>query len=113
MAVAEAGPQPHPPILMGGAGPKVLDRVLEYADGWAPNLQPLDGLAERCAELQRRAADAGRGTGAGDGVRARPRARVVESLREIGIARAVVWMEPCGRDEAEAELDRLAGVVVA
>ena len=37
---------------------------------------------------------------------------VVEGLRKIGIARAVVWMEPCGRDEAEAELDRLAGAVV-
>ena len=104
--------KPHPPILMGGAGPKVLDRVLEYADGWAPNLQPLDVLTERCAELQRRAADAGRAPVPVTVFVPDFEPAVVEGLREIGIARAVVWMEPCGRDEAEAELDRLAGAVL-
>ena len=53
--------QPHPPILMGGSGPKVLDRVLDYADGWAPNAEPFEVLSERHAELQRRAAERGRG----------------------------------------------------
>jgi probable F420-dependent oxidoreductase len=105
--------KPHPPILMGGAGPKVLDRVLEYADGWAPNLQPLDVLTERCAELQRRAADAGRAPVPVTVFVPDFEPALIESLREIGIARAVAWMEPCGRDEAEAELDRLAGVVLA
>jgi probable F420-dependent oxidoreductase len=28
--------QPHPPILVGGAGPTVLDRVLSFGDGWFP-----------------------------------------------------------------------------
>ena len=39
---------------------RVLDRVLEYGDGWFPNMRDLDELTTRVAELQRRAADAGR-----------------------------------------------------
>src|SRR5205814_9965333 len=28
--------EPHPPVLVGGAGEKVLDRVLRSGDGWLP-----------------------------------------------------------------------------
>lgn len=52
-----------PPVLIGGGGPTVLDRVLAHGDGWIPLRVPLSGLdafAARIAELQQRAADAGR-----------------------------------------------------
>jgi probable F420-dependent oxidoreductase len=54
--------RPHLPVLIGGNGPTVLDRVLEYGDGWAPNLvgRP-EELVTRVAELRRRAAEQGRG----------------------------------------------------
>ncbi len=29
--------KPHPPILVGGNGPRVVDRVLAYGDEWMPN----------------------------------------------------------------------------
>ena len=29
--------RPHPPILVGGNGPGVLDRVLAFGDAWFPN----------------------------------------------------------------------------
>jgi probable F420-dependent oxidoreductase len=50
--------KPHPPILLAGNGPRVLDRVLAYADGWCP--LPSSDVPQRIAELRARAADAGR-----------------------------------------------------
>jgi alkanesulfonate monooxygenase SsuD/methylene tetrahydromethanopterin reductase-like flavin-dependent oxidoreductase (luciferase family) len=29
---------PHPPILIGGHGPRVIERVIAYGDGWLPML---------------------------------------------------------------------------
>ena len=100
--------QPHPPILMGGAGPKVLDRVLDYADGWAPNAQPLDVLAERHAELQRRAGELGRGHVPVSVFIREPEGEVLQRMADIGIDRAVIWVDPSPRSAAEAALDRIA-----
>ena len=50
--------RPHPPILIGGLGPHVIDRVLAYGDGWMPF--PVPGLPDRIRELRQRARDAGR-----------------------------------------------------
>src|SRR3954454_17066158 len=51
--------RPHPPVLVGGNSERVLARVVRYGNGWIPNREA--GLAERVAELQRLAAEAGRG----------------------------------------------------
>src|SRR3954463_15535917 len=45
--------KPHPPVLVGGNGPTVLDRVLEYGDAWMPNHGA--GIADRIGELRERA----------------------------------------------------------
>lgn len=54
--------QPHPPILMGGMGPTVLDRTLEHADGWIPGHidDSFAGLGDRIAELRERSAAIGK-----------------------------------------------------
>ncbi|MBA3249957.1 MAG: LLM class F420-dependent oxidoreductase [Geodermatophilaceae bacterium] len=52
-----------PPVLVGGSGPKVFDRVLAYGDGWTPigrQTGDLSEIGDRIAELQERAAAAGR-----------------------------------------------------
>ncbi len=46
--------RPYPPVLIGGFGPTVLDRVLTLGDAWFPNFGP-DNLLERVAELRSRA----------------------------------------------------------
>jgi probable F420-dependent oxidoreductase len=51
--------RPHPPVLVGGAGPTVLDRVLAFGDAWFPN-HGRAGVIERIPELQARAEEAGR-----------------------------------------------------
>lgn len=102
--------KPHPPILMGGSGPKVLDRVLDYADGWAPNAQPFEVLAARHAELQRRAAELGRAPVPVTVFLRDPEAGVLRQMDELGVSRAVIWIEPSRRDAAEAALERLTKV---
>jgi probable F420-dependent oxidoreductase len=53
--------QPHPPVILGGGGPTVLERVVAYADGWFPGHQrDLKELGERMKVLQELAAAAGR-----------------------------------------------------
>jgi probable F420-dependent oxidoreductase len=44
---------PHPPVLVGGAGPTVIDRVLAFGDAWFPSWAP--GILDRVAELRSRA----------------------------------------------------------
>jgi probable F420-dependent oxidoreductase len=103
---------PHPPILIGGGGPKALDRVLDYGDGWAAGMQPLDVLVERCAELRERAASAGRAP-LPVTVTANFEPATVEGMRDAGVTRVLTYIEPCGRAAAEAELDRLASLADA
>ena len=53
--------QPYPPILLGGHGPKVLERVVAFADEWFPNRHGDDDfMIGRIEQLQRLAAEAGR-----------------------------------------------------
>jgi probable F420-dependent oxidoreductase len=52
--------KPHPPVLLGGAAPNVLERVVAWGDGWLPNRVTPDELRERRATLNRLATDAGR-----------------------------------------------------
>ncbi len=48
--------RPHPPVLVGGNGPTVLDRVLAFGDAWFPNYARGGGdILERAAELRARA----------------------------------------------------------
>ncbi len=46
--------RPHPPVLIGGGGPTVLDRVLDHGDGWFPQWRD-EKVFERVAELRARA----------------------------------------------------------
>ena len=96
---------------MGGAGPKVLDRVLDYADGWVPNAMPFEVLAERTGELQRRAAELGRGHVPVSVFIREPDDEILQRMGSIGIDRAVIWVDPSPRDVAEAALDRLTALL--
>ncbi|HEX2299461.1 MAG TPA: LLM class F420-dependent oxidoreductase, partial [Pseudonocardiaceae bacterium] len=54
---------PHPPVLVGGMGPTVEDRVFDFGDEWMPQgvtEHNIDEFAQRVQRLQQRAADVGR-----------------------------------------------------
>jgi probable F420-dependent oxidoreductase len=98
--------RPHPPVLVGGEGPTVHDRVLAFGDGWFPNYAAegeggAGGILERAAQLRARA----------DrpvslqvtGVPADP--RVFEAYEAAGFSRAVHWVPSAGRGPVERALD--------
>jgi probable F420-dependent oxidoreductase len=93
--------RPHPPVLVGGNGPTVLDRVLAYGDAWFPNYARGDFL-DRAAELRSRAERPV------DlmvmSVPADP--AVLERLEQAGVRRAVHWLPSAGRGPVERALDR-------
>jgi probable F420-dependent oxidoreductase len=92
--------KPWPPVLVGGEGPTVLDRVLAYGDGWFPNYH--ESVPARIAELRERAE--------------RPvqvqvittpsDPRVLERLAEAGVHRASSWLPSGPWSAIEAKLER-------
>ena len=103
--------KPHPPVLVGGVGEKVLDRVVAYGDEWIPNrVKSPEELAPRIAELQRRAEEAGRGPIPVTVFGAKSEVRLLERLQ--GRRRhALAVLPPAGRARRDrAALDGLAEV---
>jgi probable F420-dependent oxidoreductase len=92
--------RPHPPVLVGGDGRTVLDRVLAFGDAWMPNYTP-EGILERAAELRDRAE--------------RPISlqvmgmpndpKAIEAYESAGFDRVVHWLPSAGRGPVERELN--------
>ena len=103
--------KPHPPILVGGRGEKVLDRVVAYGDEWIPNrVRSPEELGERIAELQRRAEAAGRDRIPVTVFGAKAEVRLLERLKAAGVTRSLFYVRPGSPDEVRAHLDELAEV---
>jgi probable F420-dependent oxidoreductase len=103
--------KPHPPVIVGGLGEKVLDRVVSYGDEWIPNrVKSPEELGERITELQRRAEAAGRGRIPVTVFGAKPEERLLERLRAAGVTRSLFYLRPDEPGEVERHLDELAEV---
>jgi probable F420-dependent oxidoreductase len=94
--------RPHPPVLVGGNGPTVLDRVLAFGDAWFPIYMPGgEGIFDRVEELRARAE--------------RPidfmvmsapaKPAELERLERAGCRRAVRWVPSAGGDVVEQALE--------
>ena len=99
--------KPHPPVLLGGSGPKILERVVRYADGWMPNR---GNAIERIPELQELARAAGR---APIPVSFYPKADAseIERLAKAGVERCIWYVPPDGRDQALSKLEELGKMI--
>jgi probable F420-dependent oxidoreductase len=94
--------RPHPPVLVGGGGPTVLDRVLAFGDAWLPNYSADDGFLDRIAELQARAERPIEVQ-----VLAMPAdPHALARVRDAGARRALHWLPSGGRSTVEAALER-------
>jgi probable F420-dependent oxidoreductase len=101
--------KPHPPIVVGGDGPHALQRVVEYGDEW----MPIPGrseipLSQRIVELNRLAAEAGRGPIPVSIYGTLPQADVIEGYAEAGVERCIFWLPSTPAGEALPFLDRWA-----
>ena len=102
MSFPKPAQRPHPPILVGGDGPTVEDRVLAFGDAWFPNYRGHAEILQRARDLLARAerpvevhmlgvpADAGE----------------IERVYEAGARRAVHWLRSGSRSVVEPELER-------
>ena len=108
--------KPHPPILIGGTGKRVIERVVAWADGWLPIAIEPAALERRGRDLERRAREAGRDPDEFGismyGVA--PRREVVKSYFDAGAERVVVKREAHAATEAAiaADLERIAEAVL-
>jgi len=97
--------QPHPPVLVGGTGPKALDRVLRYGDVWLPNRIAEPGwLQDRIAELRERAGRHFPVTYFG----ADPTDEFIEAIAEAGVDRALLQLPDKSPDEVLALVEQYA-----
>ena len=99
--------KPHPPVLLGGSGPKILERVVRYADGWMPNR---GDSVERIPELQEMARAAGREP-IPVSFYPKPVASEIERMAQAGVDRCIYYVPPDGRDQALAKLEELGRMI--
>ena len=94
--------RPHPPILVGGTGPTVLDRVLRFGDAWFPNYGESENLATRIEELRARAERPIEVQ-----VMSAPASPAkLEQLAELGVSRVARWLPSGKRSVVEPALER-------
>jgi probable F420-dependent oxidoreductase len=99
--------RPHPPVLVGGNGPTVLDRVLAFGDAWFPNYARGGNVVKRAQELDARAERPIDFMVIG----VPPDPAVLEKLGEAGARRVVHWIPSAGGATVEQALDRWESAV--
>ena len=103
--------KPHPPVLVGGNGPRVLDRVLAYGDEWMPNRSSEEELVARVAELNARTAELGRDRIPVSVMGMAPDPAKIEQVAQGGIHRVLFWLPQDSPQAVEEGFDRYAAVM--
>jgi probable F420-dependent oxidoreductase len=98
--------RPHPPVIVGGGGPSVLDRVLAFGDAWMPNFHVPDvlGRAEQLRARTDRSIDL-----MVMGIPADPNA--IEAYEKAGFRRILHWLPSAGRSVVERAMERYEAAI--
>lgn len=104
--------RPHPPVLLGGASPRIFERVASWGDGWIPGITSAAELREGREKLHAAAAARGRDpaelTVVAFGLPGALRdASEHAELRALGVDHATIWLRERGA-AVFSELDELA-----
>jgi probable F420-dependent oxidoreductase len=105
--------KPHPPVLLGGNAPNVLQRVARYADGWLPNRITPPQVEDSRKRLDTLATERGRDPASVViSVFGQPpdtNRGQVEAFLQAGAVRVAVWAAHCETEHAMGEqLERMA-----
>lgn len=105
--------KPHPPILVGGYGPSVLDRVLSFGDGWLASGLHLDQdtLRVKIGELNKRADDAGRARIPVTVQLATPELAALDAYSAMGVSRCTFRLYPRDAKDVLEQIQRHAHLV--
>ena len=108
--------KPHPPIFMGGDGPRTFDRVVEFCDGWMPiaGRPGQEGsLAEKIALLRRQAKAAGRNEHIPVSVywMTRPQDDTPARMQEAGVDRLIFALPSAQYDEVMPRIEQCAALM--
>jgi len=103
--------KPHPPIYMGGFGPRTFDRVVEFCDGWVPIALPPADMGRLITALRDEAGHAGRDPdelAVTYMTQPAPSRADIDTLTEAGVERIVFTTPTGGADVVLPALDRHA-----
>jgi alkanesulfonate monooxygenase SsuD/methylene tetrahydromethanopterin reductase-like flavin-dependent oxidoreductase (luciferase family) len=102
--------QPHPPILIGGEGRRVRERVVRFADGWMPIVGRDPDLAHSVAELRALARDASRDVTITLATLP-PTREQIEQFAEMEVDRVLILAGSLPGDQLLPQLDALAETI--
>jgi probable F420-dependent oxidoreductase len=105
--------QPHPPIIMGGAGEKAIECAAELCDGWAPWCMEWTKVKEAIAELKNQAAANGRDPNSLEislFEESIPDKKNIEEMEIAGVKRIILTIYGQSRERALPALDLLAKI---
>lgn len=102
-----------PPVLLGGGGPTVLERVVAHGDGWLPLRIPAAAMPEfaaRITRLHELAADAGRERPSVTLFGGSPKPEALASYEEAGVDVVLFELPDATPDDTLRTLDELAAL---
>ncbi len=103
--------KPHPPVILGGHAPNVLQRIIRWGDGWLPNRANPPMVEDSRKQLDALAAERGRDPSSiSISVSGQPPDRaVIQSFLDAGADRVLVYPEHCDTDaELGEQMERIA-----
>jgi probable F420-dependent oxidoreductase len=104
--------KPHPPVIVGGNGKTVYDRVLAFGDGWIPNyLGDVEKLSARIRKLQGMAAEAGREPFRVMVYGSPTNRQAIDAFAEAGAGRCVFWLPPTIPGDLDERFEKCASAV--
>jgi probable F420-dependent oxidoreductase len=101
--------KPYPPVLLGAHGPKALQRVARYCDGWFPLAPKPEALKQDVDTIRKLAQEAGRDPDAiqvtvivepRDGG---PSEDLMKRYREAGASRIVIFSQEMGTEMSDGK----------